>query len=99
MKTGKLTTLRIQLRSLAIFRDLMADPVMEALCRYLDHIDADTAAAVSAYSNFVAKLYASGDTSLAGYLQSAVNDNENPYIRIIGCGKQPGKELLFGLSG
>ena len=93
MKAVKLVELRIGLRSLAVFRALLHDPVLGALEQYLDDLKKETACAVDSYGAFVATLYAAGDVSLARYVQSIVSDNENPYIRIIGRGAQPGKEL------
>ena len=87
-------SLNIRLRSLAIFRELLADPVVEALADYLGCAGGgDPAEAVSKYANFVSRLYEAGDGSLAAYIQSIVADNENAYIRLIGRGQQPCIEM------
>ncbi len=86
--------LQIELNSLAVFRALLEDPVIVALNRYLAAADAsDTASAVSAYSAFVAALYATGKRTLAGYVQHIVNNDENAYIRMIGKGQTPWPEM------
>ena len=86
--------LNIRLHSLAIFRDILYDPVMSALMEYLGSIDrANLDDVVSRYGNFVSKLYATGATSLAEHINSIVCDNENPYIRLIGMGLEPCIEM------
>ena len=83
--------LNIQLRSLAIFRNLLSDPVVMALNDFLRQ--ADTVDAVSAYGNFVAELYRTEKRTLAGYIQSIVCQDENAYIRMIGRGEAPWPEM------
>ena len=93
MKTN-LTEMNIRLRALAIFRDLLKDPVVSALGAYLDSLGkAEPAEAVSRYSGFVFELYNTGAGSLARYIQSIVGDNENAYIRLIGMNIQPSIEM------
>jgi predicted AAA+ superfamily ATPase len=84
-------TLNIRLRSLAIFRSLLTDPVVSALCNFLDQTD--TVKAVSAYADFVAALYRTEKRTLAGYIESIVWHDENAYIRMIGRGVTPWPEL------
>jgi predicted AAA+ superfamily ATPase len=84
-------TLNIRLRSLAIFRSLLTDPVVSALCNFLDQTD--TVKAVSAYADFVAALYRTEKRTLAGYIESIVWHDENAYIRMIGRGVAPWPEL------
>ena len=84
-------TLNIRLQSLAIFRALLDDPVVSALCGYLEQTD--TAKAVSAYSRFVAALYRTEKRTLAGYIESIVWHDENAYIRMIGRGATPWPEM------
>ena len=84
-------TLNIRLQSLAIFRKLLDDPVVSALCGYLEQ--RDTAKAVSAYADFVAALYRTEKRTLAGYIESIVWHDENAYIRMIGRGAPPWPEM------
>ena len=94
MSRETLKTLNIRLQSLAIFRELLSDSVVSALTEYLACVEsAPTAQAVSRYAALVSRLYASGDVTLAGHIQSIVGDNENPYIRLIGRGEKPAREL------
>ena len=89
-----LSALNIRLRSLSIFRALLEDPVVAALSRYLDTLErADLAASVSAYAAFVSALYGTEKRTLAGYIQSIVNNDENAYIRLIGRGQEPWPEM------
>ena len=83
--------LSIQLQSLAIFRNLLADPVIAALNEFLSQTD--TALEVSAYGNFVSELYRTEKRTLAGYIQSVVCQDENAYIRMIGRGETPWPEM------
>ncbi|MBQ9861237.1 MAG: ATP-binding protein [Clostridia bacterium] len=90
MNTG---FLYVQLHSLTVFRALLDDPVIAALCRFLGTPSSDTAEAVSAYAAFVAEVYNTGAESFAEYVQGLVNDDENAYIRLIGKGEQPPAEM------
>ena len=84
-------TLSIRLQSLAIFRSLLDDPVISALCGFLEQ--GETAKAVSAYADFVAALYRTEKRTLAGYIESIVWHDENAYIRMIGRGVTPWPEM------
>ena len=89
-----LNLLHIQLQSLAIFRMLLTDPVVESLCQYLNSLpQRDTAASVSKYAAFVSNLYSTEKRTLAGYIQHIVNNDENAYIRMIGKGAAPWQEM------
>ena len=86
--------LNIRLRSLAIFRQLHADPVVTALMDYLGCIDrVELDEAVCRYGAFVSKLYSTGASSLAAYICSITCDNENPYIRLVGMGMKPSAQM------
>ncbi|MBP3305503.1 MAG: ATP-binding protein [Oscillospiraceae bacterium] len=87
MKNDFLSKLNFRLQSLAIFRELLKDPVISALSRYLASPE------VSAYADFVAALYGTEKRTLAGYVQSIVNNDENVFIRMIGRGAQPWQEM------
>ena len=91
MRSAELTALSIRLRSLAIFRSLLSDPVLTSLCDCLG--SGTTAEGVGNYAEFVSRLYGSGKRTLAGYIQHIVNNDENAYIRMIGMGQQPWPEM------
>ena len=86
-------TLNIRLRSLAVFRSLLRDPVVSALLEYLDTPAGQTAQAVERYGEFVSRLYTTGSDTLAEYIRAIVSDDENAYIRLIGRGEAPSGEL------
>ena len=94
MKHTELSNLNIRLQSLAVFRALLEDPVIAALSRYLDAAEsAPISEAVSRYAAFVSALYGTGKRTLAGYIQSIVNNDENAYIRLIGKGADVWPEM------
>ena len=88
-------SLNIRLQSLSIFRALLADPVVNALSEYLESLEQDNVAqSVSRYAAFVSRLYDTEKRTLAGYIQSIVNNDENAYIRLIGRGLEPWPEMV-----
>lgn len=94
MTKSELHNLSVQLQSLAIFRALLDDPVIKALAGYLNTAQGgDISSSVSAYSEFVAQLYRTEKRTLAGYIQSIVGNDENPYIHMIGKGAQAWPEM------
>ena len=89
-----LNDLNIRLRSVAIFRALLDDPVIQSLTQYLGNVNVGSVEeAVNSYGQFVFRFYNSGKRTLAGYVQHIVNNDENAYIRMIGKGLQPWPEL------
>ena len=94
MTKQELRQLNLRLQSLAIFRSLLDDPVIAALSKYLSIPETeDMTPSVSAYSEFVAQLFRTEKRTLAGYIQSIVNNDENAYIRLIGRGLEPWPEM------
>ena len=94
MRSNKLSQLHIRLGSLSIFRALLDDPVIAALRRFLGcPASAGVSGEVAAYSDFVSALYGTEKRTLAGYVQSIVNNDENAYIRMIGRGATPWPEM------
>ena len=95
----ELSYLNIRLRSLAIFRSLLTDPVVAALCDYLSSLEQEDAAeSVSRYAAFVSTLYGTEKRTLAGYIQSIVNNDENAFIRLVGQSKEPWPEMTQTLE-
>ena len=91
---SELQQLNIRLHSLAIFRSLLDDPVIDALCAYLDSLEADNeTVSISRYAAFVSCLYGTEKRTLAGYIQSIACNDENAYIRMIGRGATPWQEM------
>lgn len=94
MRNENLSNLNIRLNSLAIFRELLKDPVIARLREFLRCREtAGPEQAVAAYAEFVAALYATEKRTLAGYVQSIVGFDENAYIRMIGKGAPPWHEM------
>ena len=85
--------LNIRLRSLAVFRRLLKDPVISALMAYLDTPQDRTAEAVERYGEFVSRFYATESETPAAYVRSVVSDDENAFIRLIGRGEAPSEAL------
>lgn len=84
----------ICLRSLAVFRSVLKDPVISALSDCLEALlGTDDEASVDAYCKFVSELYKTRRDSLAEHIRSIVFDDENVYIRTVGAGGKP-SELL-----
>ena len=79
--------LSTELKSLAIFRCLLSDPVVMALDSFLE------APSVDGYAAFVCALYETDKRTLAGYIQHIVNNDENAYIRMIGRGLTPWPDM------
>ena len=94
MTKQELRQLNLRLQSLAIFRSLLDDPVIAALSKYLSIPETeDITPSVSAYSEFVAQLFRTEKRTLAGYIQSIVGNDENPYIHMIGKGTTTWPEM------
>lgn len=84
----------ICLRSLAVFRSVLKDPVISALSRYLETLlKNDSEASVDAYCEFVSELYKTRCDSLAEHIRNVAFDDENVYIRTVGAGKKPSEML------
>ncbi len=91
---SKLKSLNLRIHTLTIFRSLLSDPVISALCRYLSCLEKGVLLkSVSAYSDFVSLVYKSSNGNLTEYIRDIVNNDENVYIRLIGCKKTP-EELM-----
>lgn len=94
MSAVRLRELSLRLQALTVFRGLLEDPVLDALCGYLNGLDRpELTGSVSRYAQFVARLYEAGNESLAEHIRRIVNDSENPYIRLIGAGEIPSPEM------
>lgn len=93
--SAALGALALRLRTLAVFRGLLADPVLQKLLTYLDvrQNNAPLHACVAAYGDFMAALYEAGYTAWAPYLQDLLNDSENAYVRAVGRGQDPSAVL------
>lgn len=77
---SKLDELKIKLSTLTVFRELLADPVISALTDYLENPTA------FGYAGFAAALYNANGGDLARHIQDICENNENIYVRTVGCG-------------
>ncbi|MCI8388213.1 MAG: ATP-binding protein [Clostridiales bacterium] len=91
MALSELSNLRIGLKSLTIFRSLLSDPVVNALCYCLDKAESNNEfsleSAINAYAEFVSQLYTSNAASLGEYIKDICENDENIYVRLIGSGR------------
>ncbi len=94
-------TLLLGLNRLVIFRRLLEDEPIRALCRLLKADPADELEATSAYCAFAAALFAE-DTDFGRYLLSFLVEDENLYVRSVLSGREApalaeacGRELSF----
>lgn len=84
-----LKELRERLRVLAVFRGLLADPVVEGLCAFLNCRENNKPLAPSLYAEFVSRLYRAEGGDLAQHILRCVEEDENVYIRAVGRGETP----------
>ena len=88
----KLSILNTKLQALALFRGLLKDPVIQGLVDFLaEHGSTDEK--ISKYAQFVSLLYGQTPCALARYVENAVNDTENPYIKRVGQSLTPDTEM------
>lgn len=73
--------LRIKLSTLCVFRDLLQDPVIAALCGYLDQ------PSNASYAAFVAALYKANGGNVSAYVQEICENSENVYVKTVGRGE------------
>ena len=84
-----LKQLRERLRVLTVFRGLLSDPVVEGLCAYLNCRENNKTLAPSMYAEFVSRLYHAEGGDLAQHILRCVEEDENVYVRAVGCGQTP----------
>lgn len=90
MEKQELLQLKNSLLSLTVFRRLLKDPILSALYNYLSALETEeTVKAVSAYSEFVGKLYEANAGNLSKYIEQLCFSSENVYVKILGSKKTP----------
>ncbi len=93
MENKNLKTLGLRLRSLTLFRELLGDPIINALGKCLDTLESgENSEKISKYCDFVSLLYEKGG-NLSKYLREVARDSENVYIRTVGKGEKPAEFL------
>ena len=98
MNKDYLIALKTRLNSLAIFRELLSDPIVKSLYNYLDALDRASDTALSDYCEFVSQLYKYGYGCLDTYLQNIVFNNENVYVKLICEGEKPRNFMIEALN-
>ena len=83
MEAKELKSLAAGLNALAVFRPLLADPVLAALKEYLDVPSAGR------YAAFVAALYEASGGELGRHVLRLCEDSANVYVRTVGAGQTP----------
>jgi predicted AAA+ superfamily ATPase len=95
MSLSELLMIKTELCSLAVFRQLLDDKVVSALADYLESLkNADTDCSVSAYGEFVSRLYSVNGGNITRYIEHICNNCENAYVKLIGCGKTPPPQVV-----
>lgn len=86
----ELRELRIRLRALAVFRQLLSDPVLESVRTCLDCLeDARSQDLISSYAELVSRLYKTEDGDLGRHILRMAEESDNVYIRAVGRGETP----------
>lgn len=102
MINKELYNLSIELHSLTIFKSLKSNDVILSLMKYLDmkedNDDVDVGDLVELYSDFVSGLFNLGDGNLANYIKTIALDDENVYIKAVGCNKKISKSMQASLD-
>ncbi len=88
--------LALRLKTLVLFRRLLADPAVAAFTATL--AAEEPAARAEAYAAFAAALYAAGGDDWFAHLQRLVEDDENEYIRCVGAGRTPPPHFAAALQ-
>lgn len=94
MTKWDLLKFKTELSSLCIFRRILSDSVLKALKRYFATYESgDTFSSVSAYSEFVCRLYEANGGNLTKHVEELCYDSENVYVKLIGEGKIPNEYM------
>ena len=92
MDAKELKNLTAGLQALAVFRPLLADPVLAALTEYLD------SPAPGRYAAFVAALYEANGGGLGRHILRLCEDSANVYVRTVGAGQTPPEHMAAALA-
>ncbi len=89
-------SLKEKLCSLTVFRDVLKENVTKAFLGFLDANEEDKR--ISAYSEFVSRLYAEGYDCLSYYVRDLLFNNENVYVKLKGEGKTVPRPIADSVS-
>ena len=83
--------LKNKLETLCVFRQILSDPVIAALCAYLE------TPTNSAYAGFVAALYETNDGNISEHIRELCENSCNVYVTILGKGEEAPKHIYYSL--
>lgn len=89
MRIAELQELTAGLEALTVFRALLDDPVLSALCHYGTALSVGQAPGRAAYARLVNALYEANGGDLPAYLEELCGNSENVYVRTVGRGETP----------
>ena len=84
--------LKEKIETLCIFREFLHNPVISALCDFLE------SPTNSAYAQFVAELYNANGGNLSEYIKELCEDSENVYVKTVGKGETVPKFMVSALK-
>lgn len=84
--------LKVRLSSLCVFRELLEDSVISALCNYLESPE------ISSYAEFVSALYKANGGNISEYIREICENSENVYVKTIGRGERAPEHLFSALT-
>ena len=83
--------LKNKLESLCIFRQLLSDPVICALCSYLE------SPTNSAYAGFVAALYETNSGNISEHIRQLCENSSNVYVKTVGKNEAVPDHIYYAL--
>ena len=84
--------LKNKLESLCVFRQLLSDPVISALCSYLE------SPTNSAYSGFVAALYETNSGNISEHIRELCENSSNVYVKTAGKNEEVPDYICYALN-
>ena len=84
-------TLKNKLETLCVFRQFLSDPVIAALCAYLE------APTNSAYAGFVAALYETNGGNISEHIKELCENSCNVYVTTLGKGEEAPDHIYYSL--
>ena len=83
--------LKNKLEALCVFRQILCDPVIAALCTYLE------APTNAAYAGFVAALYEINGGNISEHIRELCENCSNVYVKLLGKGEEAPDHIYYSL--
>ena len=83
--------LKNKLESLCVFRPLLKDSVVSALCTYLNSPTSST------YAEFVAALYEANGGNITEHIRELCENSSNVYVKLLGKGEEAPDHIYYSL--